>query len=143
MLTGHGVMNWLRSVTNRAAKDTLRGVDVSSYQGRPREWRDVAGDIGWAGVKITELQPGGVRYVNPDAADDWSYLKRRQRVRIGYLFGHPSVSAADSVSFFLDEIGKLGLDHADAIALDIEDTDGLGASEVDAWSRPTSTICSK
>ena len=133
MLTGRSVMSWLRSVTNRAAKDTLRGVDVSSYQGRPRQWRAEAGNIGWAAVKITELQPGGVRYVNPDAADDWSWLHRHQKVRIAYLFGHPSVSAADSVSFFLDEIGKLGLDHADAIALDIEDANGLDASAVDAW----------
>jgi lysozyme len=71
--------------------------------------------------------------VNPDAADDWSWLERHQLVRIGYLFGHPSVSVSDTVSFFLAEIGKHGLRDTDAIALDIEVTDGLGPSAVDDW----------
>src|ERR1700733_9994276 len=84
----------------------LHGVDVSSFQGRPDQWKAEAGIITWAAVKITELQPDGVRYMNPDAADDWSYLLRKKKVRIGYLFGHPSVSATESVAFFLAEIGR-------------------------------------
>jgi lysozyme len=133
MLNGRAVVNWLRGVTDRTTRKMLRGVDVSSFQGRPKQWRAEAGTITWAAVKITELQPGDVRYVNPDAADDWSWLHRHSRVRIGYLFGHPSVSAKDTVSFFLTEMGKLGLHDGDAIALDIEVTDGLGPSAVDAW----------
>ena len=111
----------------------LRGVDVSSFQGRPKRWRAAAGTITWAAVKITELEPNGTRYVNPDAADDWSWLHRNSKVRVGYLFGHPSTSARETVSFFLAEIRKLGLRDGDAIALDIEVTDGLGPSAVDAW----------
>jgi GH25 family lysozyme M1 (1,4-beta-N-acetylmuramidase) len=133
MLNGRAVVNWLRGVTDRSTRKMLRGVDVSSFQGRPKQWRSEAGSIGWAAVKITELEPGGIRYVNPDAADDWSWLHRHSRVRIAYLFGHPSVSAKETVSFFLTEIGKLGLHDGDAIALDIEVTDGLGPSSVDEW----------
>jgi lysozyme len=133
MLNGRTVVNWLRGVTDRSASKMLHGVDVSSFQGRPEQWRAEAGAISWAAVKITELEPSGLRYVNPDAADDWSWLHRHSRVRIGYLFGHPSVSAKDTVSFFLKEMGKLGLHDGDAIALDIEVTDGLGPSAVDAW----------
>jgi hypothetical protein len=111
----------------------LHGVDVSSFQGRPGQWKAEAGIITWAAVKITELQPDGLRYVNPDAADDWSYLLRKKKVRIGYLFGHPSVSATESVSFFLTEIDELGLRDADGVALDIEVTDGLEPRAVDNW----------
>jgi GH25 family lysozyme M1 (1,4-beta-N-acetylmuramidase) len=133
MPNGRAVVSWLRSVVNRPVKKKLHGVDVSSYQGRPGQWRVEAGTITWAGVKITELQPGGVRYVNPDAAADWDWLHRHQKVRIGYLFGHPSVSARETVSFFDTEIRKLGLRDGDSVALDIEVTDGLGPGTVDAW----------
>src|ERR1022692_2865697 len=133
MLNGRAVVNWLRGVTDRTASKMLHGVDVSSFQGRPEQWRAEAGAITWAAVKITELEPSGLRYVNPDAADDWSWLHRNSKGRIGYLFGHPSVSAKETVSFFLKEMGKLGLHDGDAIALDIEVTDGLGPSAVDAW----------
>jgi lysozyme len=111
----------------------LRGVDVSSFQGVPDQWKAAAGTITWAAVKITELEPSGLHYVNPDAARDWSFLHRQEHVRVAYMFGHPSVSAADSVAFFLQELRPLGLHDDDAIALDIEVTDGLSPSAVDAW----------
>src|SRR6185437_4028557 len=53
----------------------LHGVDVASFQGRPANWKHLAGPISWAAVKITELEPNGVHYVNPDAAADWAYLQ--------------------------------------------------------------------
>lgn len=133
MLTGGTVTNRLQSLVSRPASKMLRGVDVSSFQGRPAQWKSEAGRIAWAAVKITELEPNGTHYVNPDAAADWAFLHRNQKVRVGYLFGHPSVSAADSVSFFLREIDKLGLHDDDSIALDIEVTDGRSPSAVAAW----------
>jgi hypothetical protein len=111
----------------------LRGVDVSSFQGRPAQWKGQAGRFAWAAVKITELEPSGTRYVNPDAAADWAFLHRQQKMRVAYLFGHPSVSAAHTVSFFLAEMHKLGLHDEQTLALDIEVTDGLGPAAVDAW----------
>lgn len=133
MLNGRAVMTWLRSITARPATKMLHGVDVSSFQGTPAQWRSVAGSFTWAAVKITELEPNGTRYVNPDAAADWAFLHRNQKVRVAYLFGHPSVRATETVSFFLTELGKLGLHDDDGIALDIEVTDGLGPAAVDAW----------
>lgn len=133
MLTGGTVTNRLQSIVSRPARKMLRGVDVSSFQGRPAQWKSEAGRIAWAAVKITELEPNGTRYVNPDAAADWAFLHRNQKVRVGYLFGHPSVSSAETVSFFLREIDKLGLHDDDAIALDIEVTDGRSPSAVAAW----------
>ena len=71
----------------------LHGVDVSSFQGLPSNWKHAAGPISWAAVKITELEPNGVHYVNPDAGPDWAYLDRQNLNRVAYLFGHPSVNA--------------------------------------------------
>ena len=59
------VLNWIRSLTSSAARKTLKGVDVSSFQGPPADWAKAAGSIVWAAVKLTELEPDGTRYVNP------------------------------------------------------------------------------
>lgn len=113
---------------------SLPGCDVSSFNGPPADWKTDAGKISWAAVKITELEPGGNRYVNPDASADWLALKQMGKGRIAYMFGHPSVSAADSVSFFLEQVSALGLSDSDAVALDHETTDGLGPAACAAWA---------
>src|SRR6266702_5283640 len=134
-LPGNGLaaLSMAQDAANAVVRRRLRGVDVSSFQGRPAQWKGEAGRIAFAAVKITELEPNGTRYVNPDAAADWAFLHRNQKVRVAYLFGHPSVSAAHTVSFFLHEIRKLGLHDDDGIALDIEVTDGRSPSAVDSW----------
>ncbi len=113
----------------------LAGVDVSSFQGPPGDWHAAAGHIEWAAVKLTELQPDGTRYVNPDAAADWQWLKANRKGRIGYLFGHPSTSATQTVDFFITEIKAVGLEDSDGVALDLEVTDGESAANVSAWAR--------
>jgi lysozyme len=115
----------------------VNGVDVSSFQGPPAAWAKNAGAIAWAAVKITELQPPGsapVGYTNPDAAADWAYLKEQGKVRVAYLFGHPSVHAAATVAYFAGQLGALGVADGDAVALDHEVTDGLGPAAVSAWA---------
>jgi lysozyme len=112
----------------------LPGVDVSSFQGQPAAWQGAAGPIRYAGVKLTELGPGANRYANPDAAADWAYLKQKNLGRIAYLFAHPSASPGASVSFFAGLLAQLGLDDADAVAVDLEQTDGLGPAQVNEWA---------
>jgi GH25 family lysozyme M1 (1,4-beta-N-acetylmuramidase) len=112
----------------------IHGVDVASFQGGPGNWRSDARNIKWAAVKLTELQPNNVRYVNPYAADDWAYVGRQKLGRIAYMFAHPSVGPADSVQFFLSELRGLGLLNADGIMLDLEQTDGLGPAQVSSWA---------
>jgi len=119
-----------RSTTSR----TLPGVDVASYQGPPGNWVGEAGQIKWAAVKITEFEPNGVKYVNPDALADWNYLAAHNLGRIGYMFGHPATSVTDSVDLFTTEIRSLGLRNTDGVALDLEVTDGLGPASVDRWA---------
>jgi GH25 family lysozyme M1 (1,4-beta-N-acetylmuramidase) len=112
----------------------IRGVDVASYQGPPGNWVSVAGRIRWAAVKVTELEPNGVKYVNPYALDDWTYLGKNNLGRVAYLFGHPSTSATDTVEFFAQNVRGLGFSDTDAMALDLEVTDGLDPAEVDKWA---------
>ena len=111
----------------------LAGVDVSSFQGPPGDWTDAAGDIVWAAVKVTELEPNGTKFVNSDAKADLDWLKTNHKGRIAYLFGHPSTSATESVDFFLTELNHIGLYDTDAVALDLEVTDGLPAHQVALW----------
>ncbi|MGH3275377.1 MAG: GH25 family lysozyme [Streptosporangiaceae bacterium] len=118
----------------------MNRVDVSSFQRIPANWAKDAGAIEWAAVKITELQPPGshpVPYVNPDAGADCAYLKQRGKVRVAYLFGHPSVSATATVSYFAEQLRSLGVDDGDAVALDHEVTDGLGPAAVSDWAAST------
>ncbi len=126
--------NPLSTAGDLAVAGMLAGVDVSSFQGPPSTWSREAGNIAWAGVKLTELQPGDVRYVNPDAAADWDYLARNKLGRIAYLFGHPSVNVLATVEFFTTELRNLGLSDPDGVMLDLEVTDGLGPAQVDAWA---------
>ena len=71
-------------------------------------WTSAASDDVWAAVKLTELEPDGTRYVNPDAADDWAWLRLNKKARIAYLFGHPSVSATETVNFAQGDLMMLG-----------------------------------
>ena len=118
----------------------LAGVDLASFQGVPAHWKAAAGNISWAAVKISELQPAGRAYVNPDAAADWAYLGQQGLGRVAYMFGHPSQGAAASVALFAGQLAALGLADGDAICLDHEVTDGLGPSAVSAFARSVMAI---
>ncbi len=122
------------SSSEPAAANTIPGVDVSSFQGPPGSWRAAAGKVKWVAVKLTELQPRNVPYVNPDAAEDWSYVGSQRLGRIGDMFAHPSVSPRESVALFANELKLLGLRDTDGLMLDLEVTDGLSPAEVSAWA---------
>ena len=126
--------NLQRNLTNATATTgNLAGVDVASFQGTPDQWVPTAGDFSWAAVKITELEPNGIKYVNPYRAADWEWLAANKKGRIAYLFGHPSVSPTETVDFFVSELDALKLGDNDGIALDLETTDGLSPTQVAAW----------
>jgi GH25 family lysozyme M1 (1,4-beta-N-acetylmuramidase) len=127
------VANLLRNLTKAAPEKLLAGVDVSGYQGTPSKWASTAGTISWAAVKVTEFEANGTKYVNPYAAADWEWLHSKKKGRIAYLFGHPSVSAANTVNFFITQLNALGLRDADGVALDLEVSDGLTPAHVASW----------
>lgn len=114
-----------------------RGVDVASFQGTPGAWAAKAGQIAWAAVKFTELEAGRsgpVRYLNPDAAADWAYLKSKGLGRIAYMFGHPEMPAAASVLWFTTATAGL-IGPGDGVCLDLEVTGGKTPDQVAAWAR--------
>jgi len=114
---------------------SLAGVDVSAFQGQPGAWKARAGPITWAAVKFTELQPDGVRYVNPDAAADWAYLHEQGKGRIAYLFAHPGTSASETASFFLAQMARAGtINDTDMACIDLEVSDGATPPKVSAWT---------
>jgi lysozyme len=114
----------------------LPGVDVASYQGLPGQWKGSAGAIQWAAVKLTEYEPGGHSYVNPDALADWEFLKAAGHGRIAYLFGHPSMPVAATVNLFTKTVSAFGgLLPGDGIMLDHETTDGRSAAQVSTWAQ--------
>jgi lysozyme len=115
----------------------IRGVDIASFQGLPGEWRAKAGAFDFAAVKLTELGASGSKYVNPDAADDWSYLGQQKKIRLAYAFGHPSTLPSATVALLASALGPLGLQDGDGVALDLENTDGLAPAEVASYARAT------
>src|SRR5215469_13879100 len=123
----------LNGIDSRYYWHMLAGVDVAAFQGSPGSWTSVVGDFVWAAVKLTELEPNGTKYVNPDEKADLDWLKTNNKARVAYLFGHPSVNATQTVDFFLSEFNHIGLYDTDAVALDLETTDGLAAQQVAAW----------
>jgi lysozyme len=128
------MLSWILPRGKPAIRHMLPGVDVSGYQGPPGSWVPIAGKIVWAAVKITEFEPDGKRYLNPNAAADWEWLRAHDKGRIAYLFGHPSVSVQRTVDFFIAEVSRIGLLDDDGVALDLEVTDGLDAPSVASWS---------
>ncbi len=114
----------------------LAGVDVSAFQGPPGGWKAAAGDISWAAVKFSELLPTGERYISPDAAADWAWLRASGKGRIAYAFAHPATSATETAGLLgqaLDQAG--GLQDADGISLDWEDSDGMPPDLAAPWAR--------
>lgn len=111
----------------------IPGCDLASWQGPP-PWQVSAASIDWAAVKLTELQPGGISYRDPDAPDDWRYLKDLGKGRIAYLFARPATPVTATVALFCGMCDALGLAGGDGIALDHETTDGLSAAEVSQWA---------
>jgi lysozyme len=118
---------------------TLPGIDVSSFQGAPGRWMTLAGKIEWAGVKISELSAAGP-YVDPDCAADWPALRAAGIGRLGYLFGHPAMSVSRTVALFCSVLDPLGLADDDAVAIDLEVSDGLSSAAVSGWARDVAAV---
>jgi Glycosyl hydrolases family 25 len=114
----------------------IKGIDLASWQGAPGEWKNDQASHGiyWAGVKFTEVSPGGV-YQNPDAKADWDFLYEHDLGRIAYLFAHPAAGVAATVAAFRTMTSALGLLPADGVAVDLEVSDGMSPAAVASWAR--------
>ena len=106
-----------------ATRSTLRGVDVSSYQGAIN-WSAVrASGITFAFAKSSE----GSSLVDPYFARNWAGMRAAGIVRGAYHFFHPGVSAQTQVNLVVSTVGRLEADDL-PIVLDFETLDGLSES---------------
>ncbi len=103
-----------------AAGQTLKGVDVSDYQGTV-DWSTAkAAGVTFGFVKATE----GDTLVDSTFAQNWSAMKAAGVVRGAYHFFHPGDNATTQASFVLSTVGPLAAGDL-PIVLDFEVLDGV------------------
>ncbi len=106
-----------------ATRTTLRGVDVSSYQGA----------INWATVRATGVtfafakSSEGSSLVDSYFARNWAGMRAAGVIRGAYHYFHPGVSAQTQVNLVVSTVGRLEADDL-PIVLDFETLDGLSES---------------
>ncbi len=111
------------NISSCATGTTLRGVDVSSYQGSVN-WSSVkAAGISFGFAKATE----GTTLRDSTFAANWSGMKAAGVVRGAYHFFHPNESATTQANFVVSTVGALGAGDL-PIVLDFEVLDGVSES---------------
>jgi GH25 family lysozyme M1 (1,4-beta-N-acetylmuramidase) len=108
----------------------LRGFDVSHYQGAV-DWADLKRRYGIAfgACKATE----GVSLIDNQFKANWSKLAAIDVVRMAYHYGHPARDPERSADVFLDHITRI--EPTDLLVLDLETSDGLSQTTVNAWAK--------
>jgi lysozyme len=103
-----------------ASGTTLKGVDVSSYQGSI-DWSSARADgITFGFAKATE----GETIADSTFAGNWAGMKAAGVVRGAYHFFHPNESATAQADFVLSKVGTLEAGDL-PIVLDFEVLDGV------------------
>ena len=108
------------ALSSCAGGQTLKGADVSSYQGTV-DWSAAKADgITFAFAKATE----GDTLVDSTFAQNWAAMKTAGVVRGAYHFFHPSDDATTQANFVLSTVGALEAGDL-PIVLDFEVLDGV------------------
>jgi lysozyme len=104
---------------------TVKGIDVSHYDGAI-DWGKVkAAGIGFAIMKATE----STDFIDPEFAANWKYAQQNGVVRGGYHFLRPEVDGAMQADYFLATMGP-SLPGDLPPTLDLEVTDNLSGAAV-------------
>lgn len=108
---------------------TLRGIDVSNWQGDSFPWPSYRGKIDFAGVRVCE----GLGPVDRDAARNIAGAHALGIPVIGYHFLHASLSGPAQAEHYLSLAHAAGLRPGDLMAEDAEDggLDGLSPARMD------------
>lgn len=127
-----------RKGEHAAGAGSLPGVDVSNWNGVPKDWKQAAGRISWAAVKSTEvaLESGRLTaFANADAPADLAFLRQSGKGVIHYLFAHPDTPAQATGQMFAARVRDLGLRDDEGIAIDLEVSNGRSPGQVAAWTQ--------
>lgn len=114
-----------QAITVCADGETVRGIDVSKWQG-DIDWDAVAA----AGVKFAVIRVShGLEYIDEWFADNWSEAKRVGILRGAYQFANFSEDPAELANLFVDLMGPLEPGDLPPV-YDIESTDGQNAATI-------------
>jgi lysozyme len=120
----------VEGITACPSATTVKGVDVSHYDGAI-DWPTVhAAAISFAFVKATE----STDYTDPQFAGNWAAMKSAGVVRGAYHFFHPDVDPSAQMTFFLHTIESAGGLVAGDLppAIDFEVTNGVADATIAA-----------
>lgn len=107
---------------------TVKGIDVSSYQGAI-DWAAVRAD----GVEFAFIRAGDGRYGDPMFDRNWADAAAQGILRGAYLFFRPAQDPIAQADFLLDALAARPGELPPVI--DVEDTGGLAPAEVEAAVR--------
>ncbi|MGE0324103.1 MAG: glycoside hydrolase family 25 protein [Polyangiaceae bacterium] len=111
---------------------TVRGVDVSFYQGQVN-WQSVKNSgVGFGIARVSD----GTTYVDDQFTRNWSEMKRVGLIRGAYQYFRPGQSANAQADLMINAVGALGDGDLPAV-IDVETADGYSSStivsKVQAW----------
>jgi lysozyme len=114
------------------APSSVRGVDVSYYQGQI-DWGAVhAAGVGFAIARVSD----GLSHLDPEFADNWRGIRETGLLRGAYQYFEPSDDVRAQADLVVEKVGRL--ESGDLpVALDVEATSGLAPAalgdEIEAW----------
>lgn len=105
--------------------ETVRGIDVSYYQG-DIDWTQVAA-AGY-GFAITRINHSD--FMDPKFDQNWAAIKEVGMLRGAYQYFEPGEDVATQAQIVIDKLGMLGPGDLPAV-IDVETTTGLGPAQVE------------
>jgi lysozyme len=105
--------------------ETVRGIDVSYYQG-DIDWNAVAG-AGY-GFAITRINHSD--FMDPKFDQNWAAIKEVGMLRGAYQYFEPGEDVATQAQIVIDKLGMLGPGDLPAV-IDVETTSGVGPAQVE------------
>jgi GH25 family lysozyme M1 (1,4-beta-N-acetylmuramidase) len=110
-----------------AAGPTVRGVDISEWQGNINWGQVAASGIAFAYVRVSD----GIGHSDPYFQSNWANSKAAGLKRGAYQFFEPSESASAQAQLVVNAVGRLGPGDL-PVMMDVE-TSTPNAGELDAW----------
>jgi lysozyme len=112
-------------LTTLQPSDTLKGIDVSHYQGEVLWDKVAASGKKFAIAKAT----GGEDYTDPDFTDNWYGIRRHDMIRGAYHFFYAGDDPEVQAEHFLATVGKIRKNDLPPI-LDVEITDQVDREQL-------------
>ncbi|GIH69979.1 glycoside hydrolase family 25 protein [Sphaerimonospora thailandensis] len=106
----------------------IYGEDISNHEPN-HDWAASPAKFGI--IKATE----GLTFRDSTFARNWKELDKKGIVRGAYHFGHPSNDPVAEAEHFLSMVNQQPGKPGDLLVLDLETTDGMSVSHVNAWAK--------